>query len=76
MFSREMQIFVDYFLLPVGELGLKKKSNLVVFNQFYWDDWFIVIIIHNNKYVELFQDLLKPKYFLIEYYNILKNTAS
>lgn len=91
MSSREMQNFVHFFPLLVGDL--------VPENDIYWEflinfiellDLLLLpkfndsniaklnkcIMYHNNKYVELFNDTLKPKHhFLTHYCNIIRQSG-
>lgn len=91
MSSREMQTFVHFFPLLVGDLVPENKQIwLIIINFLEMIDLLLLpkfnnqiilnlqnhITYHNNKYTELFQDSLKPKHhFLIHYCNIIKNSG-
>lgn len=91
MSSREMQTFVHFFPLLVGDLVPENNQIwLFLINFIEMIDLLLLpkfnnqiilnlqkhITYHNNKYTELFQDSLKPKHhFLIHYCNIIKKSG-
>jgi len=91
MSSREMQTFIHFFPLLIGDLVSENNQIwLFLINFIEMIDLLLLpifnnqnilnlekhITYHNNKYTELFQDSLKPKHhFLIHYCNIIKKSG-
>lgn len=91
MSSREMQTFIHFFPLLIGDLVPENNQIwLFLINFIEMIDLILLpkfnnqiilslenhITYHNNKYTELFQDLLKPKHHLfIHYCNIIKRSG-
>lgn len=91
MSAREMQCFIHFFPLLVGDLVNQYDPTwifLICFIEMIdllllpsYDDETIlklenVIVNHNKKYVELFNDTLKPKHhFLTHYCTIIKKSG-
>jgi len=91
MSSREMQTFIHFFPLLIGDLVPENNQIwLFLVNFIEMIDLLLLpkfnnqiilnlekhITYHNNKYTELFQDSLKPKHHLIIHYcNIIKKSG-
>ncbi|KAE9521505.1 hypothetical protein AGLY_018104 [Aphis glycines] len=91
MSAREMQTFIHFFPLIIGDmvpennevwlflLNFVEITDLILLLEF--DDNDIIklekcIAYHNTKYVQLFNDCLKPKHhFLTHYCNIIKQSG-
>lgn len=91
MSSREMQTFVHFFPLLVGDLVPENNEIWLFFINFLelidmllqsnFREQHILTLqnhirYHNNKYVELYNDTLKPKHhFLLHYCNVIKKSG-
>lgn len=90
MSSREMQTFVHFFPLLVGDLVPEWDSIwLFLVNFIELIDMLLLpnfseqtilklqscILYYNTKYTEIFKDTLKPKHHLIHYCNIIKKSG-